>query len=192
MIKDVYKSMIMLSILPLIYIATSFELALLSGIVLLVVSLSIKGLSLWLEKLVSKRIALYAYLLLSASLITVFTIIYGTYFSNTQILGIYLSLILVNAGVLGSDDAPLDFVKHLYVILIGFGVLLFIGLVREVLGSGSLTLSIFEVAPIKIFDAAYAIGFLKDPSGGYVLSGIIFAIVQGIEFKAKEVETHVA
>lgn len=191
MIKDVYKSLIMLSILPLIYISTSFEMALLAGLVLLVVSLSIKALSLWLGHFVHPRIALYTYILLSAALVTIFTIIYGTFFSTNQLLGIYLSLILVNVSVIGNEEEPLEFMKHLWMSLIGFGILLVIGLLREVLGTGSFELSIFGLDAISIFDAEYGIGFLKEASGGYVLAGIIFAVVQGIQFKTKEVDHHV-
>ncbi len=191
MIKDVYKSMIMLSILPLIYISTSFEMALLAGLVLLVVSVSIKALSLWLGHFVSARIALYTYILLSAAIVTVFTIIYGTYFSTNQLLGIYLSLILVNVSVIGNEEQPLEFIKHIWISLSGFGILLVIGLLREVLGSGSFELSIFGLNAVSIFDAEYGITFLKEASGGYVLAGIVFAVVQGIQFKTKEVDNHV-
>lgn len=191
MIKDVYKSMIMLSILPLIYISTSFEMALLAGLVLLVVSVSIKALSLWLGHFVSARIALYTYILISAAIVTIFTIIYGTFFSTNQLLGIYLSLILVNVSVIGNEEQPLEFIKHIWISLSGFGILLVIGLLREVLGSGSFELSIFGLNAVSIFDAEYGITFLKEASGGYVLAGIVFAVVQGIQFKTKEVDNHV-
>ena len=191
MIKDVYKSMIMLSILPLIYISTSFEMALLAGLVLLVVSVSIKALSLWLGHFVSARIALYTYILISAAIVTIFTIIYGTFFSTNQLLGIYLSLILVNVSVIGNEEQPLEFIKHLWISLTGFGILLVIGILREVLGSGSFELSIFGLNAVSIFDAEYGIAFLKEASGGYVLAGIVFAVVQGIQFKTKEVDNHV-
>jgi len=190
MMKDTFKSLVMMSILPLIFISTSFEMALLAGLVMVVVTLAIKGLSLWLDTFVSKKIAVYSYILLSAALITVFSIIFQTFYSITELLGIYLSLILVNIAMMSESDEKVSFVTYLKMVGIGFGLLLIIGLLREILGTGAFKLGIFGLDAITIFDAKFAFSFLVNASGGYILAGIVFGVYQGIEFKSKEVDQH--
>lgn len=189
--KNLIKSSIFLSILPLVIVATSLEIALISGLVLLLVTISIKGLSFVVDKFIEGRFRNYTYIVIAAGLISVLTIILGTYLSSTELFSIYFALIIMNLDLVYNPEEKTSFVNQLVKSLIALAILIVIGLLREVLGTGTLTISLFNLETIEIFKAKYAFAFLQQVSGGFVLAGFVFGIINSIEFKKKEVVENV-
>lgn len=185
--KNLVKSLILLSVLPLIFISKSLEAALISGLVLLVVTMIIKGLSLVVDKFIEGRFRNYTYIVLAAGIISVITIILGTYISTAELFSIYFALIIMNLDIVYNSEEKISVVKQLVISSLSLAVLIIIGLLREVLGTGTLTIALFNVEMIQIFDAKYAIGFLQQASGGFVLAGFVFGIINSFEIKKKEV-----
>lgn len=191
MYKNSLKPYILLSILPLVYLANTLETALFMGIVYLILAVAIYYSGLIIDKFSQGRARMYTYILLAAALITVTMTILNTYFTLNQLMGIYLSLTLIIIPQLKTEalskQKPLD---HLFMILVGFGALIAIGFLREFLGTGSITLLAFGVDTIQVFNADYGISILKDNSGGFILAGFIFAALNAIPF-VKEEQTDV-
>jgi electron transport complex protein RnfE len=107
----------------------------------------------------------------------------GTYFSLNQLMGIYLALTIFTIPQLRletvEDKSILD---HGFMILVGFVALVLIGFLREFLGTGSIGLLAFGLDTVQVFDAKFGIAILKDNSGGFILAGFIFAIINAIPF----------
>ncbi|VEU82997.1 Rnf-Nqr domain containing protein [Acholeplasma hippikon] len=186
--KQFVKSMIILSILPLIFISTTFENALIAGLVLVVVTMAIKGLSLLIDKLAEGRFRTYTYVILTAGIVSLLNIILGTYISQTELYSIYFVLFILNVDLVYNPSEKVTAVKQLVISALSFVLIVFVGLLREVLGTGTLTIALFNVDTIQIFASKYAISFLQQASGGFVLAGFVFGIINSLDFiKVKEV-----
>lgn len=188
--KNIYKSFIFLSVLPLIYVSTDFESAFFAGLVLLVISMLIKAASLVVDKYADGMAAIYTYVILTAALISFLSILLNTYFTLNETVGIYLSLLLFSVGLMHQRTVTVSHKGQLIISVAAFGLLVLIGLLREVLGSGSLTIASFGLSTIELFDSAYAISFLRDSSGGFILAGVVLGLVNAINLN-KEVKENV-
>ncbi len=190
--KNMIKSLVFLSVLPLIYIATTLEIALISVLVLVVLSLVVKGLSYVINKFTTERATVYSYLFVAAAMISLTSMILGTYFEFSQLVPVYLSLLLFNVVVIdqGKGYQQLGFKQQIIVLFGALGLLIVIGFLREFLGTGSIGFTAFGMNKVQLFNEIYAIAILKDNSGGFIISGILFAVVNAINF-TKEVKADV-
>lgn len=185
--KNNLKPYILLSILPLVYLSNTLEIALFMGITFIVLAAIVYGAGLLIDKFSVGRMRLYTYILLVAIVITMTMTILNTYFSLNQFMGIYLALTIFTIPQLKAETSeiqkPMDYV---WVMLISFVALILIGFLREFLGTGSITLAAFGVDTIQLFASRFGIGILKDNSGGFILAGFVFAIIQAIPFVKEE------
>lgn len=185
--KNNLKPYILLSILPLVYLSNTLESALFMGITFIVLAAIVYGAGLLIDKFSVGRMRLYTYILLVAIVITMTMTILNTYFSLNQFMGIYLALTIFTIPQLKAETSeiqkPMDYV---WVMLISFVALILIGFLREFLGTGSITLAAFGVDTIQVFASRFGIGILKDNSGGFILAGFVFAIIQAIPFVKEE------
>lgn len=185
--KNNLKPYILLSILPLVYLSNTLEIALFMGITFIMLAAIVYGAGLLIDKFSVGRMRLYTYILLVAVVITMTMTILNTYFSLNQFMGIYLALTIFTIPQLKAQTSeiqkPMD---YLWVMLISFVALILIGFLREFLGTGSITLAAFGVDTIQVFASRFGIGILKDNSGGFILAGFIFAIIQAIPFVKEE------
>lgn len=184
MLRNDLKPYILLSILPLVYLANTLETALFMGLVYMLLALVIYFAGSLIERFSEGRIKLYIYIILAAGLITVTMTVLNTYFTLNQFMGIYLALTLFVLPQLKADALSKE--KALpYVLMIGLGfvLLLVIGFLREFLGTGSITLLAFGIDTVQVFSREYAIAILNNASGGFILAGFIFAAVQAISFE---------
>ncbi len=181
--KNNLKPYILLSILPLVYLANTLETALFMGLVYLLVAVVIYFAGMVIDEFSEGRMRMYTYIVLAAMIITVMMTILNTYFTLNQFMGIYLALILFTIPQLKSEaiDKQKTF-DHIFMILVGFVVLVLIGLLREFLGTGSITLLAFGMDTVQIFNADFGIAILKEGSGGFILAGFIFAALNAITF----------
>lgn len=185
--KNNLKPYILLSILPLVYLSNTLETALFMGLIYVVLAAIIYGAGLLIDKFSVGRMRLYTYILLVAVVITMTMTILNTYFSLNQFMGIYLALTIFTIPQLKAKTSdiqkPMDYV---FVTLISFVALIVIGFLREFLGTGSITLAAFGVETIEIFASRFGIAILKENSGGFILAGFVFAIIQAIPFVKEE------
>lgn len=185
--KNNLKPYILLSILPLVYLSNTLEIALFMGITFIMLAAIVYGAGLLIDKFSVGRMRLYTYILLVAVVITMTMTILNTYFSLNQFMGIYLALTIFTIPQLKAETSeiqkPMDYV---WVMLISFVALILIGFLREFLGTGSITLAAFGVDTIQLFASRFGIGILKDNSGGFILAGFVFAIIQAIPFVKEE------
>lgn len=185
--KNNLKPYILLSILPLVYLSNTLEIALFMGITFIMLAAIVYGAGVLIDKFSVGRMRLYTYILLVAVVITMTMTILDTYFSLNQFMGIYLALTIFTIPQLKAETSeiqkPMDYV---WVMLISFVALILIGFLREFLGTGSITLAAFGVDTIQVFASRFGIGILKDNSGGFILAGFVFAIIQAIPFVKEE------
>ncbi|MBG0762142.1 hypothetical protein IY230_00755 [Acholeplasma laidlawii] len=181
--KNNLKPFILLSILPLIYLANTLETALFMGLVYVILALIIYAGGLLINKFSEGRMRSYAYILLTASIVTIIMTVLGTYFSLNQLMGIYLALTIFTIPQLRLETVEeKSILDHGLMILVGFVALVLIGFLREFLGTGSIGLLAFGLDTVQVFDAKFGIAILKDNSGGFILAGFIFAIINAIPF----------
>ena len=160
-IKENPTFVLMLGMCPTLAVTTSATNGMGMGLTTMtVLIMSIFVLSL-LRKIIPSRMRIPAYIVIVASLVTVVQLLLQAYIPSLyDTLGIYIPLIVVNCIILGRAEAFASKNNPLLSIMDGLGMglgftlaLTSIGLVREILGSGtafSMTLPIsFE--PITIF-----------------------------------------
>jgi electron transport complex protein RnfE len=157
-----------------------------------------------LRKIIPDEIRTPAYIVIIATFVTVVKMFTEAYLPDLySTLGVFLSLLVVNCIVLGRAeafaskngvlDATLDALGN------GIGYTLaicLIALFREILGTGMLTFGkIFTFIPLtklpilKALDGSYdySLSIFSNPAGGFIVFGIILAVIAAITNHKKEV-----
>lgn len=160
-IKENPTFVLMLGMCPTLAVTTSAINGMGMGLTTMVVLIMSNFVISALRKIIPSRMRIPAYIVIVASLVTVVQLLLQAYIPSLyDTLGIYIPLIVVNCIILGRAEAFASKNNPLLSIMDGLGMglgftlaLTSIGLVREILGSGtafSMTLPIsFE--PITIF-----------------------------------------
>ena len=160
-IKENPTFVLMLGMCPTLAVTTSATNGMGMGLTTMTVLIMSNFVISLLRKIIPSRMRIPAYIVIVASLVTVVQLLLQAYIPSLyDTLGIYIPLIVVNCIILGRAEAFASKNNPLLSIMDGFGMglgftlaLTCIGLVREILGSGtafSMTLPIsFE--PITIF-----------------------------------------
>lgn len=160
-IKENPTFVLMLGMCPTLAVTTSAMNGMGMGLTTMVVLIMSNFVISLLRKIIPSRMRIPAYIVIVASLVTVVQLLLQAYIPSLyDTLGIYIPLIVVNCIILGRAEAFASKNNPLLSIMDGLGMglgftlaLTSIGLVREILGSGtafSMTLPIsFE--PITIF-----------------------------------------
>lgn len=191
-IKENPLIVLMLGLCSTMAISTTFEKSMMLGIaVLLVLTLSNIVVSLF-KKRIGKSVVTPSLILIIGTLVTILELLLSTFLKPLyDAFGIYLSLIVVNCIILGRAllVAMKESVKESFIdgVGIGLGYLLSIslfGLIREVLGSGTITIvdatqDIFgRTIIIELFDGNYfPISFFVSPAGAFLVAGILLGII---------------
>ncbi len=146
-----------------------------------------------LRKLIPDTVRIPCYIVIIAGFVTVVQMLLNAYLPDLyDMMGVYLALIVVNCIILGRAemfarkntvvDSALDGAG------MGLGFLLALvamALIREVLGAGTITL--IPGSPFKIpFLSDYNIPILTQAPGGFLVFGILIAIVNKIGPKKGE------
>lgn len=187
--KNNLKSFVLLSILPLVYLANTLETALFMGFVYILLSVIIYFTGKLINQYANGRGRVYTYIILAASIITVTMTVLNTYFDLNQFMAIYLALTIFILPQLKSKSLnDVNTLESMLMIVSGFIILTIIGFLRECLGTGSISFLAFGMDTIKVFGAEYGISILKDGSGGFIMSGFVFAVFNAIPFTKEDVE----
>ena len=182
-------------------VTNKFENAYIMGICVLII-LIISNLFVSLtRKIVPESVRIPVYILVIATLVTCTEMLLNTYVPTLyKALGIYLPLIVVNCIVLGRNIAVASKENVLKSVLDGIGIglgytlaLMLIALVREVLGSNTLTL-MDSLSDLTGYKAIYKvlpdsnilpIKFFTTPAGAFLTLGFLIAL-----FKEKHYESN--
>ena len=142
-----------------------------------------------LRKVIPDVVRIPCYIVVIAAFVTAVQMLMQAYLAPLyDLMGVYLALIVVNCIILGRaemfarknpiGDSALDG--------LGMGIGFLIALVamatvREVLGTGMISLSAFDLDPVRIpLLATYNIPLLVQAPGGFLVYGILIAIVNVI------------
>ena len=141
-----------------------------------------------LRKCIPSKIRIASYIVIIATFVTIIDLLLKAYIpSLSQALGLYIPLIVVNCIILARAESFASKNKPLPSMVDGIGMglgftlgLTVLGLVREVLGSGS-------AFGISLFGASFkpALMFILPP-GAFIALGIILAVINLISGKKKE------
>jgi electron transport complex protein RnfE len=195
----IYENPILVSTLGLcsaLAVTNKFENAYVMGIcVLMVVTLSNLIISI-IKKLVPENVKIPVYILIIATLVTIIEILLQKYVKPLyDILGIYLPLIVVNCIILGRALQVASKEKVIPSVLDGIGVglgytlaLMIIGLIREILGSNTITLmdnistltgykAIYKIFPTNDF---LPINIFSKEAGAFLTLGLLIALAKYI------------
>ena len=147
-----------------------------------------------LRKIIPDTVRIPCYIVVIASFVTAVQMLLQAYLEPVYtVLGAWLSLIVVNCIVLGRAEmfarknGPLDSALDGLGMGLGFLVaLLAMATIREVLGAGTILsgLNDFGIEAIKIpFIYEYRIEILTDAPGGFLVYGILIAVMNKITAK---------
>ena len=191
-IKENPLVVLMLGLCSTMAISTTFEKSLLLGFaVFLVLTLSNVVVSL-LKKWIGKSVVTPSLILIIGTLVTILELLLSTFVTPLyDAFGIYLSLIVVNCIILGRAllVAMKEGVKESFIdgVGIGLGYLLSIsvfGLVREILGSGTITIVdatkniVGQEIILTLFDGKYfPISIFVSPAGAFLVGGFLLGII---------------
>lgn len=195
---------LMLGLCSTLAITTNFESSYMMGACVLIVLLLTSIIVSLLRKIVPDNVKTPVYIVIIASFVTILELLLKRYVEPLyNVLGIYLPLIVVNCIILGRSISVYSKsdIKTSFKDALGIGIgytlaLCLIGLTREILGNGTITLVnnlstilnfklIINVLPdIKILPNALFIS----PSGAFLIVGFILCIINYINERKKKDE----
>jgi len=192
---------------PALAITKSFEAAIGMGILFTFVLVCSNVLISALRKIIPEEVETPAYIVIVATFVTVVKMLCEAFVPALYTsLGVFLSLLVVNCIVLGRAEAFANKNGVVDSLLDGLGngigytlALVVISLVREILGTGMLTFgNIFpflkingEVVSLYILKGPswdYSIPLFAKPAGGFIVFGVIMAILAAVRNSKKDKE----
>lgn len=136
------------------------------------------------RKLIPSAIRLPIFIIIIAAFTTIVQLVLQAYVESLyDALGVFLPLIVVNCIIMGRVEAfaSKNTVGNSILDALGMGigytaVLVFISLIRELLGGGTLLAG--TALKIEVIPEAYRIGLFNSAPGGFLVFGILAAVVQ--------------
>jgi len=188
----------MLGLCPTLAITVTLENALGMGLAFAFVLLMSNIVVSLIRKIVPNEIRIPVYIVVIATFVTIVEMLLNAFLpALSKSLGLFVSLIVVNCIVLGRAEAfasknnVLSSAIDAIGVSIGYTIVLaLISIIREVLGSGTITVwgdlvlninSLFgSEESLPVFST-----FFVSPAGAYFVLGILFAVVAAIQNKKK-------
>ena len=195
---------LMLGMCPALAVTNKVESAYIMGLCVLVILLFSNTVISLLKNLIPDSVKTPCYILIIGTFVTLMEMILKAYAPKlSTLLGIYLPLIVVNCIVLGralavaSKSSVKDSLKDAIGIGLGFTLsLILIAFIREILGSGTITLmdglssltgyrAIYTLPHTELFP----ISIFKEPAGAFLTLGLLLAIFKAWKGREKH-ESH--
>lgn len=188
LIKENPLFVLLLGTCPSLATTTSLEAAIGMGILFTFVLIGSNVVISLLRKLIPSQIKIPCYIVIIATFVTIVKMLSEAFLPELySTLGVFISLIVVNCIVLGRAEAfaSKNDVGSSLLDGIGMGIgytlaLVIMGLVREILGTGGITIGeIFTFLPPVSFTplADYAMSIFTMPAGAFLVLGVILAIL---------------
>ena len=176
---------LVLGMCPTLAVTTSLENALGMGMAASFVLICSNVIVSALRRVIPEAVHIPCYIVIIATFVTAIDLLMQAYLpALSASLGIFIPLIVVNCIILGRAEA---FASKNGVVLsfadglgsgLGFTLALaFVGTVRELIGSGSITLW-GDIAVRNVFDSPVTLAIL--PAGGFIALGLLLALVNRI------------
>lgn len=184
----------MLGLCPALAITTKLENALGMGIAFTFVLVMSNLVVSLIRKIVPNDLRIPTFIIIIASFVTIIEMLLNAFLPDiSKNLGIFLSLIVVNCIVLGRAEAFASKNNTLSSMIDGLGmgigytlVLCVISIIRELLGSGTITIwNDLSLNLNKLFGSKDVLSifssFFISSAGGYLILGIFFAFIKIIK-----------
>lgn len=183
-----------IGLIPLTAVLNTFESALGIGIMLALVVLITNLILYWLYKVVDEKLHIVSLVvvttLVTALLVRVFELFFYEFYVNV---GIYFVGLIINSVLLltlSKKEEPLEIqiFDNLKMISKIFALGLIFGLIRELLGTGTISLGLLFGDNISLGSAlsGYAMTLFNEPAGGLIILSIIAIVVNLIVDKESE------
>lgn len=173
-------------------VTTKVENALVMGICVLVVLVCSNLIISIIKKLVPENVKIPVYIIIIATLVTIIEVLMKKHIPNLySILGIYIPLIVVNCIILGRAVSVASKEKVFNSVLDGIGVglgytfaLIIIALIREILGTNTITL-MDNLSKITGYKAIYKVPLIElniftSEAGAFLTLGLLIALAKYI------------
>lgn len=190
---------LMLGLCSSLAVTTKVENAFLMGLCVIIVLLFSEIIASIIKKLVPDNVKIPVYIVIIGTFVTILEIILDKYIHSLyEALSIYLPLIVVNCIVLGrvlsvaSKSNLKTSIKDSLGVGLGYTIsLLAISLVREIIGSNSITLidSLSEITGFKLVVNVFPknnlipMSFVSSPAGAFIILGILMALFKKVGTK---------
>lgn len=184
----------MLGLCPALAITTKLENALGMGIAFTFVLVMSNIVVSLIRKIVPNDLRIPTFIIIIASFVTIIEMLLNAFLPDiSKNLGIFLSLIVVNCIVLGRAEAFASKNNIISSMIDGLGmgigytlVLCIISIIRELLGSGTITVwNDLSLNLNKLFGSKDVLSifssFFISSAGGYLILGIFFALIKTIK-----------
>lgn len=184
----------MLGLCPALAITTKLENALGMGIAFTFVLVMSNLVVSLIRKIVPNDLRIPTFIIIIASFVTIIEMLLNAFLPDiSKNLGIFLSLIVVNCIVLGRAEAFASKNSTVSSMIDGLGmgigytlVLCVISIIREILGSGTITIwNDLSLNLNKLFGSKDVLSifssFFISSAGGYLILGIFFALIKIIK-----------
>ncbi|MCX7820526.1 MAG: electron transport complex subunit E [Brevinematales bacterium] len=146
-----------------------------------------------LRKWIPNEVRIPAYISIIATFVTIVSLLMQAFTPDlNRALGIFIPLIVVNCIILGRAEAFASKNDPLHSVLDGIGMgigftlsLTVIAFIREVIGSGTITLQLAGIGPVfdlRKYISDPAVVFILPP-GGFIILGLLLAFFQYIKNK---------
>jgi len=137
------------------------------------------------RKLIPQAIRLPIFIIIIAAFTTIVQLVLNAYVESLyNALGVFLPLIVVNCIIMGRVEAfaSKNTIGNAVLDALGMGigytiVLVLISLIRELIGSGTMTF--WSGVSVTVVPEAYRIGIFNSAPGGFLVFGFLAALVQG-------------
>ncbi|MDR2822064.1 MAG: electron transport complex subunit E [Acholeplasmatales bacterium] len=202
-LKGLFKEngllVMVLGMCPSLAVTSSFEGALGMGILVMIVLTATNSTISLIRHLIPNTIRIPVFVLVIATEVTVMQMLVNAFAYDLSVtLGVFISLITVNCIVFGRAEAYASKNKVLNSALdglgcaIGYGIALIgVGFIREVFGTFSLTFGAklplgIDPITIQFLPKEYALSFLINPPGAFLVLGLILAVISAISNHKKQ------
>lgn len=182
-----------LGMCPALAVSSSFESAFGMGLMVIVVLIFTNVIISAIRNYIPNDVRIPAYIVVIATAVTALKMVVDAFAPALAVsLGIFIPLITVNCIVLGRAEAFASKNKVVDSFFDGLGsalgftlALVVIGLTREILGKGSLTLGAllplgFETT-LRLFPSQFGVSMLVQPAGAFLVIGLILAGITAYE-----------
>ena len=143
-----------------------------------------------LRSLIKDSIRIPAFIVIIASFVTIVELVVKAYIPSLSVLGVYLPLITVNCIILGRAEAFASKNSVLASALDGLGMgigftlsMLLLSLIREIIGSGSISLPFAKIS-IPVL-STHPVRVLSLAPGAMLVMGLLLALFNVIKDKKK-------
>lgn len=191
LIKDNPVFVLMLGLCPILSMSAKVDNALGMGVAVTFVLLCSNVIISLLRSFIRDTIRIPAFIVVIASFVTIVELVVKAFIPSLSVLGVYLPLITVNCIILGRAEAfaSKNTVYKSALDGLGMGVgftlaLLLIAFIREILGSGSISLPGLKIS-IPIL-SSHPIQVLSLAPGALLVMGLLLALFSYIKDKKDE------